>query len=452
MSERSQFATRMGALAATVGSSVGLGNIWRFPYEAGEHGGGAFLLVYVACVLLVGVPVMVSEFVIGRGTHKNVVGAINELSHGRPYRLLSWVGVIASMLITGYYCVVCGWIVEYLVQALAGHMSGLTSAEFSAMFTGFVSSPWRCALWTLLFLVINCLVMLRGVQKGIERVANVMMPLLFLILLLFCGVALTLPAAGQGLEFLFVPDFSKITSSVVLGAMGQAFFSLSLGLTCLVTYASYFSDDVHLVRNASWVAVLDTMVAILAGVMIFPIVFSYGMQPEAGPKLVFEVLPNIFQQMPGGYVWSVLFFLLLLFASLTSTISLSEIPISFLQEERHMSRRSATLLSTGIFMVLGVVCSMSFNVLSDFTICGKTIFDFLDYVGSNIMLPISGLFFAIMVGWVVDRSFVRRELTNHGTVHVSPFMLRLLRVLIRWVAPVCVLLVFLYATGIFSLL
>lgn len=449
MSERSQFVTRLGALAATVGSAVGLGNIWRFPYEAGEHGGGAFLIIYIACVMLVGIPVIVSEFVLGRGTHKNAIGALRQAAPGTRFYLLSWMGIIASILILSFYSVVCGWIVEYLIQSIAGHMQGLDSDGFTAMFNHFVASPWRCSLWTLLFLMLNFLVLRRGVQKGIERVANVAMPLLFVILIIFCIYALTLPDARKGLEFLLVPHFASITPKVVLGAMGQAFFSLSLGLTCLLTYASYFKDDEHLVRSATWVAVLDTLVALLAGVMIFPIVFSFGMQPEAGPKLVFEVLPNIFQHMPGGYVWSVLFFVLLFVASLTSTISMSEISITFFQEERHMSRNQATGLNTGIAMVLGVLCALSFNVLSDFTVCGKTLFDLFDFVSSNILLPLGGMFLAIMVGWVVDRRFVRDQLTNHGNVSVRS--LPVLRFLIRWVAPVGIALIFLYGLGFFEL-
>ncbi len=448
MSERAQFVTRLGAIAATVGSAVGLGNIWRFPYEAGEHGGGAFLLIYIVCVFLVGIPVIVSEFVIGRGTHKNVSGALKQVAPGTPLHWFSYVGIVASLMILSFYSVVCGWIVEYLIQSIAGHMSGHSAAEYSAIFNNFVSSPWRSMLWTLLFLLLNFLILRRGIEKGIERVSSVMMPLLFLILAIFCIYALTLPGARKGVEFLFVPDFSQLTPKVAIGAMGQAFFSLSLGLSCLLTYASYFQDRDSLVKNATIIASLDTLVAILAGIMIFPVVFSFGAQPEAGPKLVFEVLPNIFQQLPGGYLWSVLFFLLLFFASITSTISMSEISITFFTEEHHMSRTRATGLNTVIAMAFGTLCALSFNVLGDFKILGKTLFDLFDYVSSNVLLPVGGIFFSVMVGWYINRTFVRDQLTNHGTLH--SWVIKPLVFCIRFVAPIGIVLVFLYGLGLFD--
>ena len=291
-SERAIFATRMGAIAATVGSAVGLGNIWRFPYEAGVHGGGAFLLVYVACVLLMGIPVIVAEFVIGRSTHKNVRGALRELAPRHKLHWFSYVCILASLMIISFYSVVCGWIVEYLQLSVRGLLHGHTPAEYEQMFADFVQNPWRCVLWTLLFLALNYVVLRRGLKRGIERVSNVLMPLLAVLLVVFCVNGLTLPGAERGVRFLFTPDFSQITPRVAIGAMGQAFFSLSLGLSCLLTYASYFKDSDSLVRNATIVGVLDTVVAILAGLMIFPAVFSYGMRPEAGPKLIFEVLPE----------------------------------------------------------------------------------------------------------------------------------------------------------------
>lgn len=448
MSERAQFATRLGAIAATVGSAVGLGNIWRFPYEAGNHGGGAFLIIYLICVFVVGIPIITAEFVIGRGTHRNVAGALRQISPGTHVWWFSYVGIVASILILSFYSVVCGWIIEYLIKAISGGLSGHSAASYAAMFSNFSSSPWRSSLWTLLFLGLNFLVLRQGIQKGIERVSNVLMPLLFLILVVFCVYALTLPGARKGLQFLFLPDFGKITPRVAIGAMGQAFFSLSLGLSCLLTYASYFNDRVPLVRNATVVAVLDTVVAILAGVMIFPIVFSFGQSPVAGPELVFQALPNIFQQLPGGYVWAVLFFLLLFFASLTSTISMSEISITFFTEEHHMSRNRATALNTGIAAVLGVLCALSFGPLKGCTVFGLTLFNLFDYVTSNVLLPVGGIFFAVLVGWVVPRRFVCDQLTNHGTLH--PVMARQLMLCLRWVCPVAIVLIMLYALGLFN--
>ena len=380
MKERALFATKLGVVATTVGSAVGLGNIWRFPYEAGIHGGGAFLLIYIICVFVIGIPVICSEFIIGRATHKNVCGAFKVLSPGSKIHWLSYVGLIASLMILSFYSVVAGWTLEYMIQSVSGAFEGHSSEYFTKQFSDFSTGSWRPLLWTLIFLSLNYMVLKRGVQKGIERLSNIMMPILFIILLVFCVNSLLLPQAVKGIEFLLKPDFSEITPSVVLGAMGQAFFSLSLGLSCLLTYASYFSDKTPLVRSATIVAILDTFVAVMSGIIIFPAVFSFGAEPAAGPKLVFEVLPNIFQQMTGSYIWSALFFLLLFIASITSTISMSEISIAFFVEEYKMKREKATLLNTVIAVFFGTLCALSFGILSDFTIFGMTIFDLFNYV------------------------------------------------------------------------
>ena len=446
MTERGQFATRLGAIAATVGSAVGLGNIWRFPYEAGQHGGAAFIAIYLLCVVIMGVPVIVAEFVIGRHTHKNVCGALRQLSPGGKSHWFSAVCITASILIISFYSVVCGWIVEYLIQAISGKL--ISAQDHNAEFEQFVANPYRSVLWTVLFLIANFLVLRRGLKKGIERVANVMMPLLFVLLMVFCVNSLLQPGAEKGLKFLFSPDFSAITPHVAIGAMGQAFFSLSLGLSCLLTYASYFKDSDSLVKNATVVAILDTLVAVLAGIMIFPIVFSYGMTPEAGPKLIFEVLPSIFQQMPGGYVLSILFFFLLFMASITSTISMSEISIAYFGEELRMSRSNASLLNTALAVVLGALCALSFGVLSEFKIFGMTLFELFDYVSSNVLLPLGGIFFSVLMGWVIDRRLVEDELSNHGKLKVK--MARPIIFCLKYVAPISIVLVFLYGLGAFN--
>ncbi len=439
---RSQFATKTGVIAATVGSAVGLGNIWRFPYEAGVHGGSVFLIVYVACVLLIGIPVMVAEFSIGRSTHKNAFGAFDALRSGTPFRFVAYMGIIASLMILSFYSVVAGWIIEYLYQAIIGLFSRQDPDSYADMFASFISNPYRSVIWTLIFLVLNFLVLRRGVEKGIERISNILMPILFIILIVFCINSLMMPAAKEGLQFLFNPDFSQFSPSLVISAMGQAFFSLSLGLTCLLTYASYFSDDTPIVRSASIIAFLDMLVALMAGVMIFPAVFNYGMTPEAGPKLVFEILPSIFAQMPGGHVWFVAFFLLLSFASITSTISMSEISITFFMEEYKMSRQKATSVNTGIAVVFGSLCALSFGVMRDVKIFGMTIFDLFDYVSSNILLPLGGILICLFVGWVLDKRFLRNEITNHGRLPariVTP-----LRICICYVAPIAIAIIFIY--------
>ena len=436
----------MGAIAAAVGSAVGLGNIWRFPYEAGVNGGGAFILVYICCILVMGIPVIMSEFIIGRSTHSNMKAALKQLSPGKKYYLFTYICIIGSFVVIGFYSVVCGWIIEYLTQAAIGGLSDHTSDEYTAMFEGLISNPWRCVGWTMLFLVINFVVMSRGIEKGIERVASIMMPLLFIILIIFCVNSLLLPGARKGLDFLFSPDFSKLTWKGVLEAFGQAFLSLSIGISCLVTYSSYFKDDTSLTKDATTVAVLDTLVAILSGVMIFPAVFSFGLEPTAGPSLIFEVLPSIFQQMAGGYFWALLFFLLVFFASLTSTISLSEIPITFLIEEHKMSRPRAILWVALITFGLAAVAAMSFNVLDDIKLFGKNIFDMMDYAASNIFMLLGGLFTAVYVGWILDRKVIRDQLTNGGRLKgaMEPYLIFCM----RYVAPVSIIFIFLYLTGI----
>ena len=446
MAKRGGFATRVGAIAAAVGSAVGLGNIWRFPYEAGMNGGGAFILVYIGCILVMGIPVILSEFIIGRSTHSNMKAALRRLSPGKKYYLFTYLCILGSFIVIGFYSVVCGWIIEYLYQAAVGQLSGHTPQEYNEMFSSLVASPWRCVGWTILFLILNFLVMSRGVEKGIERVARVMMPLLFVILAIFCINSLLMPGAGKGLKFLFYLNFSALTMRGVLDAFGQAFLSLSIGISCLVTYSSYFKDDTSLAKDAITVASLDTLVAILSGVMIFPAVFSFGVEPTAGPRLIFEVLPGIFQQMTGGYFWALLFFLLVFFASLTSTISLSEIPITFLIEERNLSRNQAINWAALFTFVLATLAALSFNVLDDIKLWGKNIFDMMDYAASNIFMLIGGIFTALYVGWIMDRKIIHEQLTNGGRLkgRSEPYMLFCM----RYIAPVCIVFIFLYLTGI----
>ncbi len=448
MAKRAGFATRLGAIAAAVGSAVGLGNIWRFPYEAGQNGGGAFILVYIVCILVMGIPVILSEFIIGRSTHSNMKAALKQLAPGKKYYLFSYICILGSFVVIGFYSVVCGWIIEYLCHAVRGDLIGHTPQEYNDMFTALISNPWTCVGWTLLFLVLNFLVMSRGIEKGIERVSSVMMPLLFLILIVFCIKSLLMDGAAEGLKFLFYPDFSALTARGVLDAFGQAFLSLSIGISCLVTYSSYFKDDTSLIKDATTVATLDTLVAILSGVMIFPAVFSFGVEPTAGPRLIFEVLPGIFQQMSGGYIWALLFFLLVFFASLTSTISLSEIPITFMIEEYKISRPRAIIWTAVITFTLATVAALSFSTLDSIKLWGKNIFDMMDYAASNIFMLLGGLFTAVFVGWIMDRKVIGDQLTNGGRLKgtMGPYLIFCM----RYVAPVSIIFIFLYLTGLVS--
>ncbi|MCH5248143.1 MAG: sodium-dependent transporter [Muribaculaceae bacterium] len=441
-SQSQLFATRLGVIAATVGSAVGLGNIWRFPYEAGVHGGGAFMIVYLVFIFLLGIPVLTAEFVLGRSTHRSVFGAFGFLKPGTRFKGIGLIGVVASLMILSFYSVVAGWTLEYFIRSFGDLFSKNGSDDFHRMFGEFTEG-WRPILWTVVFLLINMLVIVRGVQKGVERASNIITPLLFVLILIFCVNSLTLSGAREGLEFLFRPDFSEISPSVVIGAMGQAFFSLSLGLGCMLTYASYFKDDTPLIRSATVTAGLDVMAAILSGILIFPAVFTYGFSPEAGPALVFEVLPAIFAQMPGGKIFAPLFFFMLFLASLSSTISMSEIMVSWLTRERGVSRRSACWLTIGIAMFFGVLCALSFSYMSGLKIAGTiefNIFNIFDYTSSNILLPFGGMLISIFTGWQLDRNIVKKTMNEPKSWfnRFAPFVIFIL----KYVAPVMIFVIF----------
>jgi NSS family neurotransmitter:Na+ symporter len=437
--QRALFATRLGVVAVTVGSAVGLGNIWRFPYEAGTNGGGAFILCYLFFIFIIGIPVICAEFVMGRETRSGILGAYRKLSGGRRYDLAGYSGVLAALLILSFYSVVAGWTMAYTVESATGALHAVAANERHAAFAQFISGSSPVA-WAVAFLLINAVVLLSGVQKGIERISNILMPLLFVILLAFCINSFTMPQCAEGLRFLFNPDFSAITPGVILSAMGQAFFSLSIGLGCLMTYASYFRDDTPLARTATTTALLDTLVAVMAGVVIFPAVFSFGMAPAEGPTLVFEVLPNVFENLPMSSVWSTMFFFLLFLASLTSTISMCEIIIAFLCDEWQMSRTRATLSAIGLGIVLASICALSFGPLSDYTLFGLTAFNLFDFASSNVLLPLGGMTVSLYVGWKLNRATLARQLSSGG--RMSGALLWLLVVALRFVAPACIAAVF----------
>lgn len=443
---RATLGGKLSAVLVAAGSSVGLGNIWRFPYVAGDNGGGAFLLIYIGCVLLLGLPVMIAEFSIGRASRRNAVGAYRALNP--RWSFLGYNGVLAAFLILGFYFVVSGWTAEYMVHSVTGSLARFsTPEEYGSVFQNFISNPWRPVLYTAIFVLVTHFVIALGVQKGIERSAKLLMPLLFVILITLAIHALTMPGSGEGLRFFFQPDFSKVTPSTFLVALGQAFFSLSIGIGTMVTYASYFKPDTNLRHTALNVTILDTLVAVLAGVVIFPAVFSAGIEPSSGPSLVFITLPGIFNSMPLSMVWSSVFFLLLVVAALTSTISLHEVVTAYLHEEWHMSRKAAAWTTTGATMVLGAVASLSLGVLGGWKICGLSIFDSLDYLTANIMLPLGGFFTCIFVGWRLDRQVLKEQITNNGALKFRIYTLFIF--LLRYVCPVILLMIFLDSLGVF---
>ena len=443
---RVTFGSKIGVILATVGCAVGLGNIWRFPYMLGSNGGAAFLLVYLLCILLLGLPVMITEFFIGRHTNRNAAGAFKELAPGTKWSLIGYNGVLAAFLILGFYSVVAGWTLEYVLQAFSGSLSDKTATDFATDFSNFSTGLIRPIIWTVTFIVLTHAIIIFGVKSGIERASKIMMPLLFLFLLILAIRSVTLPNASEGLTFLFQPDFSKINSSVILSAMGQAFFSLSIGMGCLITYASYFKKETNLQTTALQVTILDTLVALLAGIMIFPAVFSFGITPTAGPELVFITLPNVFAQLPMGSVWSAIFFILLALAALTSTISMHEVATAYVHEEHKMSRNKAAWVVSAGAIILGVLSSLSFGVLKDFTIGGMIFFDFLDYLTAKIMLPVGGMLICIFAGTRVERKVIKAELTNEGTI---PFyFFNTYAFFMKYVAPIAIGIIFLHELGL----
>ena len=446
MDNRGSFGSRLGVVLASAGSAVGLGNIWRFPTEVGRNGGAAFILVYLLCVALLAMPVMVSEFVIGRASRANTVHSYRILAPGKPWVLTGFMGVLAGILILSFYSVVAGWTLNYTIESFGGQLIG--AQDFSAHFADFSSSPIRPLLFVYAFLLLTHFVVSRGVRDGIERYSKLMMPLLFIILLLLVGLSLSMSGTSQGLTFLLRPDFSRITGSVVLSAMGQAFFSLSLAMGCLCTYASYFSPETNLPKTVFSVCAIDTFVAVLSGFIIFPAVYSVeGATVDAGPGLVFQTLPNVFNiafhSVPVvGYIFSSLFYMLLILAALTSAMSLHEPVTAYLLEVTRMSRRAAaTWVSCGC-VALSCLCALSFGLLSDCRLFGMTIFDLFDFISSKFILPMGGIIISLFVGWYLDRRMVESEVTNGGRLRFRFFKAYIF--LVRYVVPVAIASVFVH--------
>ena len=444
--ERANFGSKLGVILATAGSAVGLGNVWRFPYMTGENGGAVFIIIYVGCVLLLGIPCMISEFIIGRHGRANTARAYSKLSDGKAWTLIGFMGVLTGFLITGYYAVVAGWCMQYIWAALIGHMQG-SPDFFRQYFVELSTDPVKPVLWTVIILGVTYLVIEHGVRDGIERASKMMMPTLFILLLVIVGASCMLPNAEKGVEFLFKPDFSKINSDVFLAALGQSFYSLSIAMGCLCTYASYFSSDTNLTKSAIQIGVIDCLVAILAGLMIFPAAFSVGVNPDSGPSLIFITLPNVFAQafasMPVlGYVISLLFFILLTLAALTSLISLHEVSTAFFHEEFMMTRKKAALLVTVSTSVIGAFCSLSLGAVDGMVFFGKTLFDWFDFITGQIFLPVVGFLTCIFLGWFVPHKVVRDQFTNWGTTRGQFFHFYLF--LIKYICPLAILFIFLH--------
>ncbi len=450
MERRGNFGSKLGVILATAGSAVGLGNVWRFPYLAGENGGAAFILLYLACVFMLGIPGMLGEFIVGRHSASNAARAYRSLSRGGGWSVIGYVGIFTSTIILGFYAVVAGWCMQYLYASMMGEIKG-DSQFVSEYFRVFSSDPVRPAVWGVIFVIMTHCVVVKGIREGIERFSKILMPLLVVLLLVIVTASCSLPGAIKGVEFLFKSDFSKLTSQVFLSALGQAFFSLSLGTACLCTYASYFSRQTNLFSSATQIALLDTIIAILAGLMIFPAAFSVGVSPDSGPSLIFITLPNVFQQafvsMPiVGYVIAVFFYALLVLAALTSTISMHEIGTAFFTEELHLSRKKGAWIETGVCCVLAVVCSLSCGAVPELSLFGMSFLNFCDYITAQILMPLGALFTCLFVGWYLPRDLVRDEFTNWGTIRTGLFQVFL--IMVRYVCPVCIAAIFLHQYGV----
>lgn len=446
---RGHFGNRFAAVMAMAGSAIGLGNIWRFPYMVGQNGGAAFIFVYLLSAVFLCVPIFVSESIIGKKTQLSTFGAFESLAPGTKWKWMGFLTVFTPLIILSFYSVVGGWSIEYLIKSLTFSFSdpAVGQAEYSAIFGRFIGSAWKPILCHTAFIAVNVIVVAGGVRKGIERFTKYTTPVLFVLIVAIMGYSLTLPGSSAGVEYLVRPDFSKITSSVVLSAMGQAFFSLSLGVGCILTYASYLRKEENLLAVSSLTVVFDLLFAIIAGFAIMPAVFAAGIEPGAGPGLIFETLPFIFSAMGAtapvlSGIVAILFFVTILFAALTSSVSMLEVGVAYLVDQKHMSRRRATLLLGAGCWALGALCSLSFGPLSKVHVLGLSIFDFCDKITSNFLMTFGSLLFVIFVGWRMEKASVRDEFTAGGSLSVNRRIFNMLYVFIRYVAPVAITVIF----------
>lgn len=442
--KREQWGSKIGFILAAAGSAIGLGNIWKFPYLAGENGGGAFVLVYLICIIVLGLPIMIAEIVIGRHTEKDPVGAFKIIAEGsKRWELVGYLGVATGFFILTYYCTVGGWTIGYVVKSVTGAIMqmGDTKAAESA-FAEFVQNPFTMVFYHLLFIGITMMIVIGGVKKGIEKWNKILLPMLFVILIVLIVKSNTMEGSSKGLLFYLKPDFSKITIKVIIEAMGQCFFSLSLGMGAMITYGSYLNRSEKILKSSLQIAGLDTLAAFLSGLVIFPAVFAVGMTPDKGPGLTFNILPVVFAKMDFGAVFSTLFFLLLLIAAITSNVSLLEVVVAYITDEKGWSRKKAVLVFGSMIFLLGIPASLSFGVLKDFTIFfGSNYFDFMDKLTSIYMLPIGGLFIALCLGWRYGLHKTAHELDTDTSFF---YLKEIWAFTIKYISPVILFVIIVY--------
>jgi NSS family neurotransmitter:Na+ symporter len=446
------WSTRLAFILAAAGSAVGLGNIWRFPYTAGEYGGGAFVLIYLLCVAGIGIPIMMAEVLLGRRGRQSPINTMRALAEREgktpAWSLLGWMGILAGFLILSFYSVIAGWTLAYVLRAAGGAFAGIDGAGSKALFDGLVGDGERLLAWHTIFMVLTVMVVARGVASGLERSVRWMMPALFVLLVVMVVYAAWAGDLGAAARYLFAPDFARLqdkAGEAVLSAMGQAFFSLSLGMGAIMVYGSYLRRDASIARSAVMIAATDTLVALLAGLAIFPIVFAHGLEPGSGPGLIFVTLPIAFGEIPGGGLFGTLFFTLLVFAAWTSSISILEPVVAWLVENRGFTRVRASILGGAGAWLLGIACLLSLNLWSGYTLFGKGVLDLFDYLTANVLLPLGGILIAVFAGWVLPRSATLDELGGQDGVAYRSW-----RFLVRYVAPMAVTLVLLNGLGLFK--
>ena len=444
MENRDSFGNRFGVLVALAGSAVGLGNLWRFPYLVGNNGGAIFIIFYLFFVFLICLPLMFSEFVIGRRSQANVFGAFKKLSPNKSpfWSKIGIISVFCSLTILSFYSVVGGWTIDYLIRSLCFQLT--PESNFNTMFLESSQSTLRPLLYTFIFLFFTALIVITGVKKGIEKYSKILMPILFIMVIFIAIRSLTLPSANKGIEFLFNPDFSKLTTSTILEALGQAFFSLSIGCGTIITYASYVKANENIIKVSTYTALADIIFAMLAGLAIMPAVFAFGASPTEGPGLVFVIIPQIFAQVPLGALLAIVFFFILLFAALTSSISLLEVVVAFILEEFHIKRKSAVSIAFSLTLILAILCSLSLGILKGWPFEGFTFFDFLDKLSANILLPLGGLLFMLFVGWKMKKDDYFDELTNKHLLPINKFLLIVIHSIVKYIVPIIIVVIMIF--------
>ncbi|WP_442595834.1 sodium-dependent transporter [Neobacillus sp. D3-1R] len=447
MKQQEQWTSKIGFILAAAGSAIGLGAIWKFPYMTGTNGGGLFLLLFLILTTLIGAPILIAEFIIGRRSQKDAVRAYRQLAPKTPWYLLGYMGVATSFVLLSFYSVVGGWILSYLYRSLTGSLSGLSQQEYGQLFEKIISNPIEVVIAQFIFMVLTIWVVQGGVQKGIERASRYMMPALFILFIVLLIRSVTLEGAWKGIEFFLKPNFSEMTGETILLALGQSFFALSVGISVMVTYASYLSKSENLTKSAVSVVILNILISILAGLVIFPAVFALGFEPGAGPGLVFVVLPAVFNEMAFGGFFLVIFLILLLFATLTSAFSILEIVVAAIAKEQTEKRRIISWNSGLLIFLVGIPSALSFGILSDVKFFGKSFFDLADYLCSNLALPLGALFISLFVGYKMPRQMVKEEL-NTGSTGLG-VLFDIWYFSIRYIVPVAILAVFLHSLNLF---